>query len=61
MQLYLKTKYWKIIFVYVKIKKRRFTFITLGYEMRRGLFEEFQSSSLDDGMIIAKAASVILN
>ena len=40
-------------------KKGTFTLLTLESEMRRALLEACQSSSYDDGMIIAKAASVI--
>ena len=42
-----------------EIKKGKFTLITLGSEMRRAFFEACQSSSNDDGMIIAKTTSVI--
>ena len=40
-------------------KKGKFILLTIESEMGRALFEESQSSSHDDGMIVAKAASVI--
>ena len=49
------------VFCLCKNKKRKFTFITLDSEIGRALFEACQSSSHDDGMVIAKAASVIHN
>ena len=40
-------------------KKGKFTLLILDSEMGRALFEACQGSGHDDGMIIAKAASVI--
>ena len=55
----LKTQILENVPCLCKTKKGKFTLLTLDSEMRRALLEACQGSSYDDGMIIAKAASVI--